>query len=103
MINELKHLLEIKNWKFKIAIFFILTTSYFILNTGVANAQTAPAYDVTVSPIFLDLSANPGDTITTKVRIRNNTTSPITRQGRSGQRLTGDLNGNLSHATGRQE
>jgi hypothetical protein len=58
-------------------------------------AQTASNYDVTVSPIFFDLSANPGDTINTKLRIRNNTGNPIPIK-LAVEKLTGDINGNLS-------
>ena len=57
-------------------------------------AQSPTGYDVTVSPIFFDLTANPGDTINTKIRIRNNTTSPIPVK-LGVQKLTGDTNGNL--------
>jgi hypothetical protein len=73
----------------------LIVLATFFLAPKIYAQQTAPAYDVTVSPIFLDLSANPGDTITTKVRIRNNTTSPIPVKV-GVEKLTGDLNGNLS-------
>ena len=60
-----------------------------------ANAQTPAAnYDVTVSPVFFDLTENPGDTISTKVRIRNNTTSPLPIKLQV-EAMTGDANGNL--------
>lgn len=58
-------------------------------------AQTANNYDVTVSPVFFDLSANPGDTVSDKIRIRNNTSSPIPIKLEV-KRLTGDLTGNLA-------
>jgi hypothetical protein len=51
-------------------------------------------YDVTVSPIFFDLTANPGDTISTKIRVRNNTNSPLPLN-LGVQKLSGDINGNL--------
>ncbi len=59
-------------------------------------AQTPPtAYDVTVSPVFFDLTLKPGDTISNKVRIRNNTNSPLPIK-LSVQKMTGDANGNLT-------
>src|ERR1035437_5584412 len=73
----------------------LLVLATFFLAPKIYAQQTSSAYDVTVSPIFLDLSANPGDTITTKVRIRNNTTSPIPVKV-GVEKLTGDLSGNLS-------
>ena len=79
-----------------LSLIVILTSLYFILNT-VANAQSpAPSnYDVTVSPVFFDLSANPGDTLSDKVRIRNNTTSPLPIK-LAVERLAGDVNGDLT-------
>jgi len=59
------------------------------------HAQTSSNYDVTVSPVFFDLSANPGDTVSDKIRIRNNTSSPIPIKLEV-KRLAGDLSGNLS-------
>jgi hypothetical protein len=60
-----------------------------------SHAQTPSGYDVTVSPVFFDLTANPGDSLSEKIRIRNNTSSPIPviLQVRG---ISGDLNGNLS-------
>ncbi|HYM65115.1 MAG TPA: hypothetical protein VES68_01355 [Candidatus Sulfotelmatobacter sp.] len=57
--------------------------------------QTPPNYDVTVSPVFFDLSSNPGDTISDKIRIRNNTTSPLPIKV-TVKKLTGDVNGSLT-------
>jgi hypothetical protein len=59
------------------------------------HAQTPSNYDVTVSPIYFDLSADPGTSITSKVRIRNNTTSPIPLK-LDIEKLTGDINGNVT-------
>jgi hypothetical protein len=53
------------------------------------NAQTAPNYDVTVSPVFFDLSSNPGGVVTDKIRIRNNGSSPLPIK-LTIKRLTGD-------------
>jgi hypothetical protein len=58
-------------------------------------AQTPSSnYDVTVSPIFFDLSGDPGTSITSKVRIRNNTNSPIPLK-LGVDKISGDLNGNV--------
>jgi hypothetical protein len=58
-------------------------------------AQTPSSnYDVTVSPIFFDLSGNPGTSISSKVRIRNNTNSPIPLK-LGVDKISGDLNGNV--------
>ena len=59
-----------------------------------SNAQEAN-YDVTVSPVFFDLSANPGGTINDKIRIRNNTTSPLPIK-LTVKKLSGDLNGEIT-------
>ena len=77
----------------------LLTTLIFLILVGLGLtkvfAQTPGNYDVTVSPIYFDLSANPGDTLTTKIRLRNNTTSPIPIK-LGVERLSGDLNGNVT-------
>lgn len=61
---------------------------------SVAFAQN-PNYDVTVSPVFFDLSSNPGSTISDKIRIRNNTSSPIAIKLEV-QKLTADANGDVT-------
>lgn len=58
-------------------------------------AQTPLNYDVTVSPVFFDLSSNPGGEISEKIRIRNNTSSPIPIKLEV-KKLTGDVNGDLT-------
>ena len=59
-------------------------------------AQTPSAsYDVTVSPVFFDLTANPGDTLTEKIRIRNNASTPIPVKLQL-ESISGDLNGNIT-------
>lgn len=50
---------------------------------------------MTVSPVFFDLSANPGSSVSDKIRIRNNTTSPLPIKIEV-KRLTGDENGDLT-------
>lgn len=60
-----------------------------------AHAQEANNYDVTVSPVFFDLNANPGSTITERIRVRNNTNSPISVKLEV-KRLTGNEQGELT-------
>jgi len=75
--------------------FFLIGLSLFFLANSHAQVPTPGNYDVTVSPIFFDLTANPGDTLSSKVRIRNNTTSPLPIK-LSVKKMSGDLNGNLT-------
>src|ERR1035437_5953695 len=72
-------------------IFFLLLLS----TPAVVHAQTSSGYDVTVSPIFFDLSTTPGTSVGSVIKIRNNTNSPLPIK-LGVQRLTGDLNGNLT-------
>jgi hypothetical protein len=58
-------------------------------------AQTQTNYDVTVSPVFFDFSSNPGGQISDKIRLRNDSNSPITINIKV-EKLRGDLNGNFS-------
>ena len=76
---------------------FILSLGglFIVLKTSFAQSPTPANYDVTVSPVFLDLSENPGDTINTKIRIRNNTTSPLPIKLEV-KKMTGDANGDLT-------
>jgi hypothetical protein len=70
----------------------------FLAFTSLTHAQTptpSSNYDVTVSPVFFDLTANPGDTISNKIRIRNNTTSPLPIKIEV-KKMTGNSNGNLT-------
>ena len=76
----------------------LLSIAAFLFFSSKVFAQTPPAassYDVTVSPVYFDLSADPGTTLTSKIRIRNNTSSPIPVK-LGVERLTGDLNGNYN-------
>lgn len=50
---------------------------------------------MTVSPVFFDLIGDPGTTITTKVRIRNNTNSPVPIK-LGVEKIVGDQNGNIT-------
>ena len=90
--------MKTKDWKLKIAIFFIFTSSYLIFATGVVHAQTPTNYDVTISPIFFDLSADPGSTVTNKIRLRNNTNYPLAIK-LGVEKISADLNGNITLKT----
>ncbi len=74
---------------------FILILSILIFTSVIAHAQTPSNYDVTVSPVFFDLSSNPGGKVSDRIRIRNNTTSPLPIKIEI-KRLTGDVNGELT-------
>ena len=75
-----------------IPLFLIVFIAVFSFS---ALAQTQQGYDVTVSPVFFDFSSNPGSQVSDKIRLRNDTSSPITVK-LSVQRLTGDINGNFT-------
>ena len=74
---------------------FLLGLVVFFVAKINAQTPTPSNYDVTVSPVFFDLTSNPGETVTTKVRIRNNTTSPLPIKLEI-KKLTGDENGDLT-------
>jgi hypothetical protein len=69
-----------------------LLSTHFVLP---ASAQTTNNFDVTVSPVFFDLTAKPGTTVDGKVRLRNNTTSPLPIKVEV-KKLGGDENGELT-------
>ncbi|MCL6096332.1 MAG: DUF916 domain-containing protein [Patescibacteria group bacterium] len=73
----------------------LLSLVTFFVTKTVVFSQTPSNYDVTVSPVFFDLSSTPGDTISDRVRIRNNTATslPIKLEVK---KLTGDVNGDLT-------
>ena len=75
-----------------IPLFLIVFISIF---SAASFAQTQGAYDVTVSPVFFDFSSNPGSQVSDKIRLRNDTSSPITVALKV-QRLMGDINGNFT-------
>ncbi len=60
----------------KVLFSMLLASVIFLVSGFTVNAQET-ALNVTVSPVFLDLTASPGDTINQKFRVRNNTSSPI--------------------------
>lgn len=75
---------------FLLALATLFLTSYHIF------AQNNPSnYDVTVSPVFFDLSASPENSVSDKIRIRNNTASPLPIKIEV-KRLTADVNGDLT-------
>jgi hypothetical protein len=69
-----------------------LITLFFV--ASFVNAQTPSNFDVTVSPVFFDLSANPGGKVSDRIRVRNNTNSPIPLKIEI-KKLTGDTTGDL--------
>lgn len=73
----------------------LLGLATFLFGLNKVLAQTPSNYDVTVSPVFFDFSSNPEGTISDKIRIRNNTTSPLPIK-LGVQKLTGDENGDLT-------
>lgn len=73
----------------------ILLAFGVVVLTSKAFAQSAGNYDVTVSPVFFDLTSNPGTQVSDRIRLRNNTTSAININIQV-QRLSGDINGNFS-------
>jgi hypothetical protein len=81
--------------KLKLLIAILAVSILGFMGLATVLAQTPSAYDVTVSPIYFDLSANPGDTLTGKIKLRNNTTAPIPLK-LGVEKLTGDLNGNVT-------
>ena len=91
ILNKLNSLLSLN----RKALIIITLGILFLSFTASVLAQAPQNYDVTVSPVFFDLSANPGQTITEKIRIRNNTTAPLPLKV-SIKRLAGDEVGDLT-------
>ncbi len=77
--------------KIKLLLLILLASSlaFFAYSTS-AQSPTPSGYDVTVSPVFFDLSTNPDSKVSDKIRIRNNTTSPLPIKIEV-KRLTGDV------------
>ena len=67
----------------------VLTTSAKVF------AQETGNYDVTVSPVFFDLSVNPGGSISDTIRVRNNSDTPLPVKVEV-KRMTGDETGALT-------
>ena len=74
---------------------FLTSLTFGLFLKGIINAQTPSTYDVTVSPVFFDLSTNPGSLVSDRIRVRNNTSSPLPIKIEV-KRLTGDENGALT-------
>jgi hypothetical protein len=55
----------------------LFSFSCFALLVATIHAQNKPLVDLTVNPSTIDLTANPGDKLQEKFRIRNNTTQPL--------------------------
>jgi hypothetical protein len=73
----------------------LATLAFILILSPRANAQTPGSYDVTISPVFFDLSANPGTTLSETIRVRNNTNSSLPIKVEV-KKLTGDPQGNLT-------
>src|ERR1035437_3045198 len=73
----------------------LLTLAIFLLFLPSKSFAQTSGYDMTVSPVFFDLTGDPGTTITTKVRIRNNTNSPVPIK-LGVEKIVGDQNGNIT-------
>lgn len=84
-----------KYGKKKLFLPLIFLGLFFLSFKSPGFAQIPQNYDLTVSPVFFDLSANPGQTITEKIRIRNNTNAPLPLKV-SVKRLAGDEVGDLT-------
>ena len=85
-----------ESWRKLFLFFFVILASYFLLHATAPLAQAQQSnYDVTVSPVFFDLSMNPGDSIDERIRIRNNTNSPIPIKIEV-KKLVGDQNSQLT-------
>ncbi len=69
----------------------------FVMAMGYGNLVSAQStnYDVTVSPVFFDLTAVPDSNLKGVIKIRNNTTSPMSLNVEA-KRLEGDLSGNIA-------
>ena len=80
------------------SIIFLASCFYFLASRIHAQSPTPQNYDVTVSPVYFDLSANPESSVSDKVRLRNNTNSPLPIRIEV-KRLTGDVNGDLTLKT----
>lgn len=72
----------------------LLLSFLFIFKAGNVFAQESN-YDVTVSPVFFDLTTNPGGSVSDRIRVRNNTESPLPVRVEI-KRLTGDQDGELT-------
>jgi hypothetical protein len=79
----------------KLLLLPLILIGLFLVTKVFAQSPTPSNYDVTVSPVFFDLSANPGDSLSNKVKLRNNTTSPLPIKIVV-EKMTGDVNGDLT-------
>ena len=77
-----------------LSISYILFFFAFFANHSYAQ-ENASNFDVTVSPVFFDFTAKPGTTVTGRVRLRNNTTTPLPIKVDI-KKLGGDQNGDLT-------
>jgi hypothetical protein len=80
--------------KFTLSLLTFLVFSFLGFGATVAYAQDKLPLDITVSPVYFDYIAKPGDDITDKVRVRNNNSLPTTLDIRI-QKLSADENGSI--------
>lgn len=73
----------------------LLILPFFLIISAAKISAQESGYDVTVSPVFFDLTINPGGTVSDRIRVRNNTNSPIPVRVEV-KKMTGDENGDLT-------
>ncbi len=83
------------NKKILLPVFLLVLATLFLTFSHVLAQNNPSNYDVTVSPVFFDLSANPESSVSDKIRVRNNTNSPLPIRIEV-KRLTADVNGDLT-------
>ncbi len=81
--------------KLKLFLFASLLIVLFLPFVVLPVAAQESNFDVTVSPVFFDLTAKPGSSVSGRVRLRNNTASPLPIKIEI-KKLGGDENGELT-------
>lgn len=82
-------------WKVLLGLVGFLATSYLLLAT--VSAQTQQPFNITSSPNSFDIKVDPGSTTTEKMRLRNNSDTPLSLTV-SVKKLTPDVNGDVTIA-----
>lgn len=77
--------------------FSVISLALLLIPTSQVYAQTQPAkaLDLTVSPVFFEFQAKPGDTLSNTLRLRNNTSETIQIKAEI-KKIGGDDNGDLA-------